>query len=481
MEFKELKTLLQQPYTTDNWRKLLGHVFEYVQFLDTPNVIPTDDSRVKELKQYGTVQLSDGKNLALFELTLNEKVDLIRNRVGLNELVKKYIDQDSYHGILSIFEQGKEDYRFTFTARNTEFDADHGFIDKDTDTKRFTYILGENESCRTAAERFDALSKTDNKDIKAVEDAFNVEKLSKKFFKEYIEQFNALVGYLRGKPTYYQAIFENDDTATRNFVKRFMGRLVFLKFIQKKGWLGVPVTETGWNKGDYQFIEHQFKSFENKSIFVSQFLNPLFFEALNVGERKKDEFQNRGYKIPFLSGGLFDNDHPKENRIDFEEQALTNLFDFFERYNFTIDENDLHDKEVGIDPEMLGHIFENLLEDNKDKGAFYTPKEIVRYMCQESLKEYLKTYLENNKQWPEDDTASETLKVNIAAFVEKKETAKILRFDKELATALRDVKICDPAIGSGAFPMGLLNEIFILIKNLHDESRIRLISWGLSK
>src|SRR5690606_3046866 len=113
-------------------------------------------------------------------------------------------------------------------------------------------------------------------------------------------------------------------------------------------------------------------------------------------------------------------------RVDFEERELTNLFDFFERYNFTIDENDLHDKEVGIDPEMLGHIFENLLEDNKDKGAFYTPKEIVRYMCQESLKEYLKTYLEKEKLWPEDETASQNLTKTIAAFVEKKETAAIL-------------------------------------------------------
>jgi adenine-specific DNA-methyltransferase len=474
MEFKELKGLLQKPYTTNNWRSLLSHVFEYVQFLDVPIIIPTDDNRVNQLKQYGTVRLSDGKNLALFELTLNDNVNLIRNRVGLNELVKKYIDQDSYHGILSIFEQGKEDYRFTFTARNTEFDKDQGFIDKDTDTRRFTYILGANESCRTAAERFDALSKIDNKNIEAVEDAFNVEKLSKKFFKEYIEQFNGLVASLKSKPTYFQAIFEKDETATRNFVKRLMGRLVFLKFIQKKGWLGVPVSETGWNHGNYQFLEDQFKSFDNKGLFVSQFLNPMFYEALNVGNRPNDEFQNRGYKIPYLSGGLFDNDNPKENRINFEERELTNLFDFFERYNFTIDENDLHDKEVGIDPEMLGHIFENLLEDNKDKGAFYTPKEIVRYMCQESLKEYLKTYLDKQQLWPSDEVASQNLTNTLAAFVEKKETAAILRYDKELATALRDVKICDPAIGSGAFPMGLLNEIFTMIKNLHDESPDRV-------
>ena len=483
MESKELRQLLQQPYNTSNWRDLLGYVFENVQFNNPPIVIPTNDDRVRELKQYGTVQLADGKNLALFELRVNEdKVKILSNRVGLNELVKKYIEQDSYHGILSIFDEGTDDYRFTFTARSTEYDEEEeAFIDKDTDTKRFTYILGKNQSCRTPADRFEALKKSDNQSMKAVEEAFNVEKLSKKFFKEYIEQFDKLVGYLKSKPSYFQAIFDKKESATRNFVKQFMGRLVFLKFIQKKGWLGVPVSETGWANGDFNFLENQYKDFEHKDLFLSMFLNPLFFEALDQGNRTSDEFQDRGYKVPHLSGGLFENDQPKTNFIDFPEEYLNDLFDFFERYNFTIDENDIHDKEVGIDPEMLGHIFENLLEDNKDKGAFYTPKEIVRYMCQESLKEYLKTYLEKEKLWPNKDSDIKELEETLAAFVEKKETAKISKFDKELATALKEVKICDPAIGSGAFPMGLLNEIFTMTKNLHDESPDRVGAvWGMS-
>src|ERR1019366_4804223 len=94
-----------------------------------------------------------------------------------------------------------------------------------------------------------------------------------------------------------------------------------------------------------------------------------------------------------LNGGLFDKDISFENDIDFPAEYFKNLFDFFEQYNFTIDENDPYENEIGIDPEMLGHIFENLLEENREKGAFYTPKEIVHYMCQESLIQYLRTYL----------------------------------------------------------------------------------------
>ena len=125
------------------------------------------------------------------------------------------------------------------------------------------------------------------------------------------------------------------------------------------------------------------------------------------------------------------------------------MFNFFSEYNFTIDENDPNDAEVGVDPEMLGKIFENLLEDNKDKGAFYTPKEIVRYMCQESLIAYL-------------DTATSIAAEKIRKFVITPEEGV---FDipenkkAKLIDALKDVKICDPAIGSGAFPMGLLNEL----------------------
>ncbi|GAA4314573.1 hypothetical protein GCM10023115_28250 [Pontixanthobacter gangjinensis] len=472
MNQKELQQLLQQPYTTENWKQLISHVFKNVQLVETPREIPIDDKRVKSLKQYGTVQLNDGKFLALFELTLHDNVNLIRNRVGLNDIVSKYIDQDTTHGVLSIFEQGNEDYRFTFTAHATEFDEEEGeFVEKETDTKRFTYILGKNESCRTAAQRFDELSsKKETADMNAVEKAFSVEKLSKLFFNEYTEQFDKLVKYIKSKPEYYEGVFDEEESAARNFVKIFLGRLVFIKFVEKKGWMGVPAKETGWKNGDYKFLRNQFNKYENKDKFLNEFLNPLFFDALNTGERENDVFELTGTKIPHLSGGLFENEDPHTLEIDFPKGYLEELFEFFDRYNFTIDENDVHDKEVGVDPEMLGHIFENLLEDNKDKGAFYTPKEIVRYMCQESLKEYLKTFLKKQNLWPDDKEGVEESQSLLNNFVEKKEVSSILKWDKPLATALRDVKICDPAIGSGAFPMGLLNEIFRLVKNLHDES-----------
>ena len=150
-----------------------------------------------------------------------------------------------------------------------------------------------------------------------------------------------------------------------------------------------------------------------------------------------------------MNGGLFERDAEDEPESRFPADYFRRLFQFFSEYNFTIDENDPNDAEVGVDPEMLGKIFENLLEDNKDKGAFYTPKEIVRYMCQESLIAYL-------------DTNTSIAGDKIRRFVLSPEEgiADIPENKKpKLLTALEEVKICDPAIGSGAFPMGLLNEL----------------------
>ena len=164
---------------------------------------------------------------------------------------------------------------------------------------------------------------------------------------------------------------------------------------------------------------------------------------------------------------MFERDEEDEPESRFPADYFKRLFQFFSEYNFTIDENDPNDAEVGVDPEMLGKIFENLLEDNKDKGAFYTPKEIVRYMCQESLIAYL-------------ETNTSVAKDKIRKFVLSPEdgVADIPDNKKpKLLTTLEEVKICDPAIGSGAFPMGLLNELLhcreVLSGERYDRAEIK--------
>jgi hypothetical protein len=223
-----------------------------------------------------------------------------------------------------------------------------------------------------------------------------------------------------------------------------MGRLVFLQFLQKKGWLGVRAGEP-WGTGDSEFIQNLFAQTKDKDHFIDNVLEALFNDLNSEAEKKLPQ-----YRTPYLNGGLFEREAADETNFPLPADKMKKMLDFFASYNFTIDENDPDDAEVGVDPEMLGRIFENLLEDNKDKGAFYTPKEIVTYMCRESLIAYLQT-----------DVDDEPTKEAIRQFVTTHDAAALGNIADDIDQRLKDVKICDPAIGSGAFPMGLLKELFL--------------------
>ena len=244
--------------------------------------------------------------------------------------------------------------------------------------------------------------------------------------------------------------------------------MVFLYFLQRKGWMGVITPASGkdvvWKGGYADFIHKLFREAKHQSKFHSKYLTELFYNTLNNENRenfiflidKKSPFADGvNRSVPYLNGGLFDDDFPKGNAIDFPEKLFENLFEFLEQYNFTIDENSPEDHEVGIDPEMLGHIFENLLEDNRDKGAYYTPKEVVHYMSQQSIIEYLNHKLDCTNTDIENLIKSK----EVTAFI----TANLLKIE----SLLKKVKVCDPAIGSGAFPMGVLKVIFAALQTLH--------------
>lgn len=242
----------------------------------------------------------------------------------------------------------------------------------------------------------------------------------------------------------------------------------------------------------------------------------MFYDALANGERDEQYFNLLDCKIPFLNGGLFetiggyswvDTDIILDNTI-FSNSNKTKagdigdgILDVFDRYNFTVKEDEPLEKEVAVDPEMLGKVFEELLEvqDRKSKGAFYTPREIVHYMCQESLINYLCTELnipEENCHSEQDSKSNDLTKQDISDFIhhsdkfsERENIAtqkddsnsvyvhilsdSIRQNAQSIDRALENIKICDPAIGSGAFPVGMLNEIV--------RARIALVDSGFLK
>ncbi|MEA5531819.1 Eco57I restriction-modification methylase domain-containing protein [Dolichospermum sp. UHCC 0684] len=483
MKKQQIQDLFNQRYNQATWKQFLGQAFANVQLLSTPENLTVIDHHVAaNAQKLGYISLDeDGieRQIAVYEVTLADGIILERNRVGLRNLLRKYwknIDAAFivYHHPESV------NWRFTYVSELTGYDAEGEFIQIKTEPKRYTYILGEGESIRTAVERFERIINKGNKvSLDDVKEAFSVEKLSKTFFDEYKKHYDGFCKYMVSQPGISKTVFNGDEKAIRDFSKKLLGRIVFLYFIQKKGWLGVPENED-WGTGDHYFLTNQFASFTHKELFYPDFLSVLFFDTLNT-KRPDDLFiKNQSCKIPYLNGGLFEEDNPKYRSLIFDAGLFANLFNFFDQYNFTIYEDDPLDHTIAVDPEMLGHIFENLLEDNKDKGAYYTPKEIVHYMCQESLIEYLNTYCLNYDFSDLGITLiEETQKELITQFIKKKEiNLDILEksskskesyksWFRHLNIALDKVKICDPAIGSGAFPMGLLHEIFTAKQTLH--------------
>ena len=395
----------------------------------------------------------------VFDVTLEDNAIISRSRVGIQRIIRSRVFQFTHAFMLFHYDNPEgRNWRFSYAyKRGTQSDT--------TEAKRYTYLFGKDLHCRTAIDRFVSLAAS-KKDNKALLEAFSVEALSDEFFDTYRKQYAKFVRYITGKEyvkeggkwvekltgkpneVIYTA-FCNNEKKVRDYVKKLMGRITFLHFLQRKGWMC----------GDYNFMLHLFRNSNKQADYLNSVLEPLFFGILNTKpENRKALFEEQEWdssllkewsSIPYLNGGLFEADEEDYLSIVFPREYFSELFEFYSEYNFTVDENDPDDAEVGVDPEMLGKIFENLLEDNKDKGAFYTPKEIVRYMCQESLIAYLVE-------------KAGIIEGQVRAFVTNPyEEAEKLNDDEidKLFDALVAVKICDPAIGSGAFPMGLLNEL----------------------
>lgn len=465
-----LKEALQQPF--ENSQRFLNDIIfpvfgdENFESAGNLNVLRTrpelqtkaEASGITSIRKVGDL-LIDGSELGIFDITLDYKKQLQRNRVEVQQIIRSIISTHSGAFIIFHYHSGARwEWRFSFChkgASNAE----------STDAKRYTYLLGPGQSCRTAAENFmklhDKIEREGEFEMDDIIRAFDVEALSKEFFEKYKAHYEKFCDYVynnRNNEARFGSIFAQcEEKAIRDYVKNLLGRIVFLHFLQKKGWLGA--TDAEWTNGPQDFMHRLFvnATAEQKANFLDEVLEPLFSCLDTPLTKRKEEYDTkvegfRSIRVPFM-GGLFERNRDDEAESRFPAELFADLFQFLSEYNFTIDENDPNDAQVGVDPEMLGRIFENLLEDNKDKGAFYTPKEIVQYMCRESLIAYLQT-----------DVKDEAMREALRQFVTTHDSAvlggKDSSFAQNVSQCLKDVKICDPAIGSGAFPMGLLNELY---------------------
>lgn len=245
-----------------------------------------------------------------------------------------------------------------------------------------------------------------------------------------------------------------------------------------------------WGLGEKKFIRGiiDFCIENTTKNFFNDYLQPLFYEGLNK-KRKNHYFKTFNCKIPFLNGGLFEpieGYHWKDVNFEIPDEIFSNktdkgrdadgILDIFDHYNFTMNEEEPFEKEVAIDPEMLGKIFENLLDvkDRKSKGAFYTPREIVHYMCQESLINYLTNEVDvTYEDMKEFILYSELIRDSdnrrdVGRYKDLTINQSIFNNIVKIDNALKNVRIADPAVGSGAFPLGMLNEIVRARNNITE-------------
>jgi Alw26I/Eco31I/Esp3I family type II restriction m6 adenine DNA methyltransferase len=494
---------------------------------------------INSYKRIGKYIDPDGQALDVLIVEVKSVTKLERARTVLRNFVIKHLSKfEKDYALVAFYskEDDGADWRFSFIKLEyrSELDEAKGKVrtkKEFTPAKRYSFLVGKYEKAHTAKNQLLPLLQniSNNPTIEELEAAFSIEKVTDEFFNQYKDLYIKLYEHFESDGKVKAALKDAGIDKAR-FTKKLLGQIVFLYFLQKKGWLGVA-QNARWGTGNKRFVQELFEQAQKEKVnFFKDKLQYLFYEAL----AKEPDNVNSYYKpfdcrIPFLNGGLFEAGYEwekaniaiPENLFRNEEKneagdVGTGILDVFDRYNFTIKEDEPLDKEVAVDPEMLGKVFENMLDitERKSKGAFYTPREIVHYMCQESLIHYLDNALNSGtssyQELGNDQTkmfgGSTDKKGNLKIELEHTENIRVPKKDIEdfirkghsylendinalkklqkinageqkstdaelklpesirqnadlIDKKLSDIRICDPAIGSGAFPVGLLHEL----------------------
>lgn len=408
-------------------------------------------------------------------------------RVSLSRDSFRFLAQYGVKRALILFiSKNSPNYRLSLVTIDLKWEEGKRVKKEYSNPRRYSFFLGPDSKTHTPEEYLIKLGRI--KDFDDLKNRFSIEVVNKEFYTQIAILFTKLAG---GKRTIGREEYDekgvlklpstNDDTIKKEFSVRFIGRLVFCWFLRKK------CSENGISLLPEDLLSSSAVS-RNKS-YYHKILEPLFFEVLNtpISDRKKEYRNGFWCKVPFLNGGLFtphlhDFFDPEPlgmskhiNTLKIPGEWITELFEIFETYNFTIDENTSMDVELAIEPEMLGRIFENLLAEinpetgetaRKATGSYYTPRPIVDYMVDESLKQYFLTTTNLHEDKISSLLAYEEAQVDLTSS------------EKDSAIEVLDrIKIIDPACGSGAFPMGILQKMLLVLQKVDPDSK----KWRVKK
>jgi len=522
MDYKEI---LEAKYNRSAWITMLQDIFrQNVVFFATPAPVAVNSDIANHAYYLGKITLTDNQQIAIYEVQLTHHIHIEHNKATLRNLLVKDWRNSGFAGAFMLcYRSDKSVLRFSYVSENYRFDENQQYKKFATDTKRYTYLLGEGRACRTANERFVQL-RDSAQTLDDVTRAFSVEALTKQFYNELFDWYSWAVSDETGVyfPNNVNTVADDRENIETKVI-RLITRVMFVWFIKQKDLVPGKLF-------DVEFLKGVLKDFNPMDAangnYYNAILQNLFFATLNRAIVDEDGNKRRfaslkGHRdiknlyryaemfsiseqeiidmfssVPFLNGGLFEC-LDKTKRIDGVEVAYNydgfsrndkhfangryrnrafipnilffdpqrGLFSILGRYNFTIEENTPDDQQVALDPELLGKVFENLLgaynpetreTARNQSGSFYTPREIVNFMVDESLIYYLGDN-ETVRSVFEDD------------FEPREEDADKY---KEISRKLKAIKVLDPACGSGAFPMGMLNRIVDILRKLNAEDDI---------
>ena len=508
----ELRTIFQSSFNLGTWQALLKDFFHSKELRLQPEYV---GGKGGESGFYlGALDTEDHYRIGLFWYEIT-KGSVVHKKVGLRRLVKSFINPNwgEFDAALAVFSEGNH-WRLSLICDIKE---------EAMSPRRFTYVFGdENSFYNTPIDRFEFLQKN-GITFENLKNAFSVEALTKQFYNELFDWYQWAVKDETGVTFPNNTATEDDDREQIDTkIIRLITRLMFVWFIKQKDLVPSKLFDAKQMKKVIKDFDPQSKTSGN---YYNAILQNLFFATLNraiVDEDGKtrcfDKTVGRGVKttyryselfsiseeevikmfadVPFLNGGLFEcldktktidgvekdynYDGFSRNDKKFADGRYRNrafvpnnlffdpeygLFSILNRYNFTIEENTPNEQQVALDPELLGKVFENLLgaynPETKEtarnqSGSFYTPREVVNYMVDESLVAYLG-----------DTSLVRSLLSDDFVY----ESGKAAEY-KDITAKLKSIKILDPACGSGAFPMGLLNRIVDVLEKISPEDSL---------
>jgi len=390
---------------------------------------------VSDLSKLGAVDFSDTRRMVILAGKAADELTSHSGKQKQYEVARKVLKDEFYDAGIFVFHDEVGHFRFSlitvqYTGAKREFSS----------FRRYTYFVAPDQPAHTFINQ---IGRADFSSIEKILEAFSVEPVTIEFFRE------------------YRTIFEEAEASIaldwavekkRLYTQRFFNRLMFLAFLERKGWMNFN------GRKDYlrALFADYYENETNKRAanFHKSRLNVLFFRGLNNprGNQLSEDpeykiFQNLIGDVPYLNGGLFEEEPDDIDGPPFPDTVVAKILtDLIYHFNFTVTESTPLDVEVAVDPEMLGRIFEELVTGRHESGSYYTPKPVVAFMCREALKGYLGTAM------PKESAEA------LAEFVDKND-ASGLRNPEGALNALRAVKVCDPACGSGAYLLGMMHEL----------------------